>query len=97
MTPECLFSPVSAATSTCSGSSNDSFLIPDHWQPEVEVCIKDKSVDPSAHIEIVRTLVTQLFSKSSKPTRAQCEEGSRKLILKYPFLKDDMGNGYVSS
>ena len=88
MTPECLSSLVSAATSTCS-SSSDSFLIHDHWRPEVEVCIKDKSVNPSARNEIVRTLVTQLFS--------MCEEGSRKLILKYPFLKDHMGNGYVSS
>ena len=82
MTPECLSSPVSADTSTCSGASSDSFLIPDHWRPEVKVCIKDKSVNPSAHNEIVRTLVTQLFYKSSKPTRAQREEGSRKLILK---------------
>ena len=50
----------------------------------------------SARNEIVRSLVNQLFARASKPTRAQCEELARKLILKYPFVKDDMGTGYVS-
>ena len=40
--------------------------------------------------------MNQLFARASKPTRFQCEDLARKLILKYPFVKDDMGNGYVS-
>ena len=50
----------------------------------------------SARNEIVRSLVNQLSTRASKPTRSQCEKFARKLILKYPFVKDDMGNGYVS-
>ena len=42
-------------------------------------------------------LVTQFFTYSRKPTRFDCEQIARKLILKYPFMKDDMGNGYVSA
>ena len=45
---------------------------------------------------MVRSLVTQLFAKADKPTRFQCECLARRLILRYPFLKDDLGNGYVS-
>ena len=38
-----------------------------------------------------------LISKvGPKPIRNHCEQVARKLILKYPFMKDDMGDGYVS-
>ena len=46
---------------------------------------------------MVRSLVNLLFAKDTKPSRANCENLARRLILKYPFLKDDMGNGYVSN
>lgn len=47
--------------------------------------------------DIVRTLVTLLTSKyGSKPTQQQIEDLARKLILKFPWMKDDMMNGYVS-
>ena len=89
-----------ASASVCSDSSSitsDSPLIPSYWHPEVEYCIKEKMLTTSARCEIVRTLVNQLFARfGKKPTRAQCEDCSRRLILKYPLFKDDMGNGYVS-
>ena len=31
-----------------------------------------------------------------KVTKNHCELVSHKLILKYPFMKDDIGKGYVS-
>ena len=47
--------------------------------------------------DIVRTLVSMMMSKvGAKPTRGQCEQVARDLILKYPFMKDDIGDGYVS-
>ena len=79
----------SSGASTPSSRRSD-IIIPDHWRPEIESCLKE---DDSARNEIVRTLVNQLFARSSKPTRSQCEELARRLILKYPFV---MGNGYVS-
>lgn len=75
---------------------NADMTIPDHWRPEVEQCIADNCFTDSARNEVVRTLVNQLFCRSSKPTRQECEKMARKLILAYPFAKDDLGNGYVS-
>ena len=60
------------------------------WRPDVEVCIREKSLNDSAQDEIVRHLVNLLFSYSTKPTCA------RKLILTYPWMRDEMGSGYVS-
>ncbi len=76
--------------------SHDSVDVPNHWRPEVEECIKTCCLSDSARSEIVRVLVTQLFARSRKPSRVDCEHHARKLILKYPFMKDDMGYGYVS-
>lgn len=97
--PTALITPCSASTSVCSdfsSASHSTQQIPDHWRPEVESCLKDEMLTPSARNEIIRTLVSQLFSRANKPSRGMCEEYARKLILRYPFLKDDMGNGYVS-
>ena len=44
----------------------------------------------------IRTVASQLFAKSQRPTRSDCDQVSRQLILKYPFTKDDLGCGYVS-
>lgn len=76
--------------------SGSEIRIPDHWRPEVEQCITQQCLTGSARNEMVRALVNQLFAKSRKPTRYQCEDLARDLILKYPFVKDDLGNGYVS-
>ena len=87
---------LSDSTNLSSCSRSDEINIPDHWRPEIEQCIKDKCFSASARKEIVRSLVSQLYSRSRKPTRHQCEDLARKFILKFPFAKDDLGNGYVS-
>lgn len=90
-------SPTPSMLSSGRSSCRDGeFKIPDHWRPEVEQAIKDRSLNPSVRSVVVRTLVDHLFEMSNKPGTQQCEEVARKLILKYPFFKDDLGNGYVS-
>lgn len=89
-------STVSIFSSPSTSAARSDIVIPDHWRPEVENCLKEECLTDSARNEIVRSLVNQLFARASKPTRSQCEELARKLILKYPFVKDDMGTGYVS-
>ena len=74
----------------------DELIFPTHWRPEVEHCLQEKCLSSSARSDMVRTLVNLLFTKSSKPSRDQCEKLARRIILKYPFAKDDLGNGYVS-
>ena len=60
-------------------------------------CIEDKKVTPRARKEIIQTLVTLLITKvGSNHNRSQCETVARRLILKYPFMRDDIGTGYVS-
>ena len=45
----------------------------------------------------MRTVVTLLVSKyGPNPGQVRCEELGRQLILKYPFMKDGLGNRYVS-
>lgn len=90
------YSPPSSLGSTPSRSSSSEIVIPDHWRPEIEQCISEKNISDSARNEIVRILVSILFFKFSKPTTSQCADVARKFILKYPFAKDDLGNGYQS-
>ena len=95
---------VSRSTSSSStrtgGSSNSatvvSLVIPDNWRPEVMKSIKNKCITDSTRNEIVRVLANSLFSVSQKPSRQQCDEVAKKLILKFPSTKDELGNGYVS-
>ena len=95
-----LYPPSSVGSISCASSStphrSTNSEIPDHWCPEIEHSINEKQFSSSSRNEIVRVLVSQLFCKTTKPTRLQCEELARKFILKYPFAKDDLGNGYVS-
>ena len=87
------------STSSVNSSSSKSHLIdvPTHWHAETQHCLDTKAVSDEARNDIIRTLVTLLIGKyGSKPSRRQCEQASRALILQYPFLKDDLGPGYVS-
>lgn len=40
-------------------------------------------------------LSPMIAKHGSKPSRRQCEQAARVLILQYPFLKDDLGPGYM--
>lgn len=87
-------SPVSAKSKS---SSHTQLSIPNSWRPEVQLCIQNETLDTAARNEIARTLVSILFSEFPSPTRPQCGSLARRLILQYPFMKDDLGNGYVSN
>lgn len=62
---------------------------------EVGQCLKSECLTASARNEMVQTLVSILFSKSSRPSRSDHEVVARNLIVRYPFAKDDLGCGYV--
>ena len=56
-----------------------------------------KDLTTECRSDIVRTLVTLMITKvGPKPTKSQCEQVTKKLIL-YPFMKDNIGFGYVSA
>ena len=54
-------------------------------------------MDDKSRSDITRTLVTLLTTKYGPRTgKNHCQQAARQLILKYPFMKDDLGSGYVS-
>ena len=80
-----------------STTSSDKIHIPEYWRQDTQDCIDAGVLDDSSRSDIVRTLVTLLVAKfGPRPGRARCEELGRQLILKYPFMRDDLGTGYVS-
>ena len=53
-------------------------------------------MDDESRSDITRTLVTLLTAKYGlRPGKNHCKDLARQLILKYPFMIDDMGSGYV--
>lgn len=57
-----------------------------------------KMLTPSIRNEIVRDLVTQMYTVKPKPDRAFCTLVAKSLMQKYTFMKDTGPNvcGYVS-
>ena len=89
-------SPLASQASMAPSMVSSPVKIPAHWRPDTLKCIKQKSLSCDSRNDIVRTLVSIVMSKiGAKPTRGQCEQVARDLILKYPFMKDDIGDGYV--
>ena len=87
----------SSSIASSAAATANTIIIPDHWRPEVEDYLRKKCLTPNARQEIVRTVASQLFARSQRPNRSDCDQVARQLILKYPFAKDDLGCGYVSS
>ena len=87
---------ISSISSTPSRSER--VQIPDYWREETQSCLDEGILNETSRGDIFRTLVTLLVGKyGPKPGRARCEDLARQLILKYPFVKDDLGTGYVSN
>lgn len=53
---------------------------------------------PAIRNEIVRDLVTQMYLCYTKPDKAAVTDVAKKLVQKYPFMRDDgpQVSGYVS-
>lgn len=59
-------------------------------------CIKAKAMVPKARNALTRDLVVHMYSYGGRPSRALCQHAARRLTLKYPFMRDALGTGYVS-
>lgn len=58
--------------------------------------IASKTLTPDVWSEICRALVTHMYGFVEKPTSQFCKYFAQRLILKYPFMRDGKGTGYVS-
>ena len=85
-----------SSIASSAAANTHAITIPDHWHPAVEDCLCKKCLTPNARQEIVCTVASQFFAKSQRPTRSDCDQVARQLILKHPFTKDYLGCGYVS-
>ena len=86
-----------ASSSLFSKESSGGLLVPTHWCTDTQKAINSHKLDPNVRCDIVRTMATLLISKyGPDPPKPETEKFSRQLILKYPFMRDDFGTGYVS-
>ena len=96
---------LSSATSLNKKVSTTAFQIPDTWRPSIMQCLRKETdeerrleLDTSRRNEVVRDLVTQMFAIDPKPNSAFAALVAKKLVRKYPFMRDigDKVSGYVS-
>ena len=59
--------------------------------------MKEQKLTPDIRNEIVRDLVTHMYGFAQKPSNHLCKFVAQSLILKYMFMRDSKGTGYVSS
>jgi hypothetical protein len=86
-----------SSVSTSRASSKEIiFEIPGQWRPNTQTCIDTKKLTSAARNDICRTIVTLLTVSYGAFDRSQVKEAARKLISKYPFMADDLGDGVVS-
>ena len=86
-----------ASVSSQSSLSDASHIIPSNWSASTQKSIDEKKLNRSVRNDIVRTLITLVVSKHGpRPKKSEVEYVARQLILKYPFMRDDIGTGYVS-
>lgn len=104
-TPPAILSPSVSIISTCSEQSQRSsnehnetrlFTMPNKWRPSIMFAIKESKLTPDVRNEVVRDLVTHMYSYVERPTSAFCKFVAQRLILQFPFMRDSMGTGFVS-
>ena len=87
-----------------SHSVPSGFKIPSLWRPNImsvmeeeDEVLKKQQLTGDVKSEVVRDLVTQMFSFSKRPTKEFCTGVAKMFVEKYPFAKDLGKNvsGYV--
>ena len=91
-------STLSVVSSEVSATSYTvTFTIPSKWRPSIMKAIEEKKLTPEIRNEVVRDLVTHMYGYVEKPTSSFCKFVAQRLILKYSFMRDTKGTGYVSA
>ena len=55
-----------------------------------------KDMKPTVRNALVRELIVHMTSYGVRPSRKFCSAVARRIVLKYPYLRDADGSGYVS-
>ena len=59
--------------------------------------LSEEVITEKARVEIIAAIAIQVYQHTTYPTSDEYTGICRKLIERYPFLKDKVGNGIVSS
>ena len=62
----------------------------------VERCLKNEEMTPYCTKKLVEFIGDKMYGICRYPTREDYQTISKKLVDTYPFLKDNIGSGYVS-
>ena len=74
----------------------EKLAIPTRFSAETTACIKSGVLTKRSRDEIVNSLATLMLVHTSRPTPEDLTMVSRRLMEKYPILKDNVDGGYVS-
>ena len=103
--------PVSTHSAECEGSCDSersitpafcdgvpwNYSLPKTLSSAVMDALQKKQMEPKVRSAFVRELVVHMTSYGIRPPCPFCSLVARRIILKYPFLRDAVGNGYVST
>ena len=87
----------SPSSSFISSSWLGSFKIPEKFSKVTMKLLSEEVITDKARVEIVAAIALQAYQHTTYPTSEEYTTMCRKLIERYPFLKDKVGNGIVSS
>ena len=73
-----------------------SYSLPKCFSSAVIESLEKKSMEPNVRSAFTRELIVHMTSYGVRPSTNFCSAVARKIILKYPFLRDALGSGYVS-
>ena len=74
-----------------------SYSLPKCFSSNVMECLEKKSMEPNVRSAFTRELIVHMTSYGVRPSTNFCSAVARRVILKYPFLRDAVGSGYVST
>lgn len=72
------------------------YSLPKCFSAVVMESLEKKDMKPKVRSAFVRELIVHMTSYGVKPSKNFCSSVARKIVLKYPFLRDAVGSGYVS-
>ena len=58
--------------------------------------IQNKHITNATRIEIITSIAVPVYQQTTHPTSEEHTSVCKRLVEKYPVLKDSCGNGYVS-
>lgn len=83
-------------TSEKNGTILPTLTVPDQFSRATMERLRRKEVTDASRNEIISAIAIPLYQQTMYPKPEEYTTICKKLVEKYPVLKDSCGNGYVS-